>query len=157
VLWTADAGIHWRQTSAVAGTYAGGRDGLYWWRNANVFQVSPWPATKGPLRATKVFSSETGRIAAGAYADKDFYGVLGQHVGGRGWDLAPVFIHVAKGEATTTKLPETTGLVLVRAITVARKTIDVIGHDYGFAGADQPTVDWHSADGGQTWDVERSS
>jgi hypothetical protein len=156
VLWTADAGVHWRQTSAIAGTYAGGRDGLFWWRNANVFQVTPWPARIGPLKATRVFHSETGRIAAGAYADKDFYGVLGQHVGGKGWDLAPLFIHVDKGEATTVKLPETTGLVLVRAITVVGKTVDVIAHDYGFAGADAPTVDWHSADGGLTWDVARS-
>jgi hypothetical protein len=155
ILWTADAGEHWRQTSAVAGTYVGGRNGLYWWRNANVFQVTPWPARKGPLGAKRVFQSETGRIAAGAYANGDFYGVLGQHVGGKGWDVAPTFVHVQKGQATTVKLPETTGLVLVQSVSVAGKKLDVVGHDFGFAGAAAPTVDWHSADGGATWDVTR--
>jgi hypothetical protein len=156
ILWTADAGQHWKQTSAVAGTYAGGRDGLYWWRNANVFQVTPWPATKGPLKATRVFHSETGRIAAGAYANGDFYGVLGQHLGGKGWDTAPTFLHTHKGVTEAVDLPATTGLVLVQSISVAGKEVDVIAHDYGFAGASQPTVDWRSLDGGETWDVERS-
>jgi hypothetical protein len=155
VLWTADAGVHWRQTSAVAGTYVGGREGLFWWRAADVFQVTPWPATAGPLKATQVFHSETGRIAAGAYANGVFYGVLGQHVGGRRWDVAPTFVRIKDGAATTTKLPETDGLVLVQSIGVAGKQVDVLAHDYGFAGAAAPLVDWHSDDGGTTWEVER--
>ncbi|MDX6515774.1 MAG: hypothetical protein QOH73_1440, partial [Gaiellaceae bacterium] len=155
VLWTADAGIHWRQTSAVAGTYVGGRNGLYWWRGANVFQVTPWPATKGPLKATRVYHSETGRIAAGAYANGVFYGVLGKHVGGRAWDVAPTFIRIAGDEVTTLPLPEETGLLLVQSISVAGKTIDVLAHDYGFAGAEAPLVDWRSDDGGVTWSVAR--
>ena len=155
ILWTADAGVHWRQTSAVAGTYVGGRSGLYWWRGADVFQVTPWPAAEGPLTATRVFQSETGRIAAGAYANGVFYGVLGQHVGGKGWDVAPTFIRLKDGEADSVKLPEVTGLVLVQAVSVDGKTVDVVGHDYGFAGADAPTVDWHSQDGGDTWAATR--
>jgi hypothetical protein len=158
VLWTTDGGVHWQPIgNAVAGSYVGGKTGLFWWRDADVFQVTPWPATHGPLKATKVFHAETGRIAAGAYANGVFYGVVGKHVGRRGWDTAPTFVHIDKDGQNSIPLPEVTGLVLVQSISVAGTTIDVIGRDFGLAHLDEPVVDWRSTDGGQSWAVTRAA
>jgi len=156
VLWTGDAGKTWRLSGAIGGAYAGGRTGLYWWKGADVFQVTPWPTQNGPLHAAKVFSSETGRIAAGDFADGVFYGVWGAHRGGRAWDTAPKLVKIADGKPTTIELPETNGAVLVQEIRVTGKTVQVRAYDYGFANADTPTVMWTSQDGGATWALARS-
>jgi hypothetical protein len=155
VLWTGDAGQHWHLTGAIAGSYAGGRSALFWWRGGDVSQVTPWPTRKGPLVASRVFRSASGRIAAGTFADGVFYGVVGAHDGGKGWDTAPVLVRIGGGDVTTMKLPEANGLLLVQSISVAGRTVEVVARDYGFANADAPIVKWRSLDGGQSWGEAR--
>ena len=123
----------------------------------SVFQVTPWPATQGPLRRRASSTRRRNRSLPGACETESFTGPSPRPAPRRrGWDIAPTFILLKDGEAASMKLPEVTGLVLVQSVSVDGKTLDVVGHDYGFAGADAPTVDWHSEDGGGTWAVTRT-
>lgn len=145
VLWTADGGTTWHETTAVGDTFAG-RGRLVFWHDGTRLYKTAWP----PRRSVEVARVE-GSIVALAPVPAGVAALVSSRVRGHGWDHTPRVLVYRGGRRMQRRLPWTDGSVLVRSLSVRWPAITVRGTNFTAARDGVEAVVWASADGGRSW------
>ena len=140
-LWTGDGGRSWHATHVLAKDFSGDGSRLFTWTD-NVVRTVAWPP-RSAGRAVPL----GGAIAGVGPASDGFVALLTS--AGRGWDDAPRLAFVRRGAVSSIELPEVSGRVLVRSLTVQWPQLSV--RSFLFTDAGRRTVFWRSRDGGESW------
>jgi len=139
-LWTADGGRTWRVARGIGEDFEGQGSTLYWWSGSTLFLANPGYATSKKIATADGQIVDAAAVPGGAAALVDRRS-------------KPPEVIVAHGSSTqTVTLPAGPSGAVVRSIAASGSTVVVPGRDYTSPGAGpDPTLSWHSHDGGQTW------
>jgi photosystem II stability/assembly factor-like uncharacterized protein len=145
-LWTVDGGATWHQTDRLGPAFDGSGGNFYWWQGGTLHQVDNWPP-KQQINSHQLASS-TGTIVDDAVLPGGIAALVDRRA------AAPQVILTRAGKTRTVTLPPAGAATTVRTITAAWPSLTVTGRSYASPGSGpDPTVTWHTADGGATWRV----
>lgn len=140
-LWTGDGGATWHETRALDSRFSGDADELYTWQGAELRRTA-WPPTRSSKVATLPLPVADAAVVPGGVA------VL-MTAAGQGFDNTARLALLRGDAATTLTLPETTGHVEARSISVDWP--QVVVRTSVFTDEGRRVVRWRSANGGKTW------
>ena len=144
-LWTNDDGRSWQATDRIGPSFDGRGSRLYWWQSGSLYAVDDWPP-EGSFSSHKI-ASAAGTIVDAAVLPDGLAALVDRRT------LAPQVVITRSGTTQTVTLPAVAAAT-VRSISAQWPALTVTGHSYASpqAGPD-PTVTWHTRDGGATWTV----